>query len=129
LTTIVFSLPTTEKGMISCIECQTNSGDRLGRFSYLDLGIDGPLLIVELIIIVGVHLQVVERELLLDPLLECLAFFEGEGIGLGDDGNNVDNIRELLQNDDINGLEATLEVNWVSAGYSGTDCLGRKTHA
>jgi hypothetical protein len=59
----------------------------------------------------------VERELLLDPLLECLAFFEGEGIGLGDDGNNVDNIRELLQNDDINGLEATLEVNWVSAGY------------
>lgn len=61
-------------------------------WSYLDLSIDGTLLIVELIIIVGVHLQVVESELLLDPLLECLAFFESEGIGLGDDGDNVDHV-------------------------------------
>jgi len=52
--------------------------DRVQRFPYLDLGIDCPLFVVELIIIVGVHLQVVERELLLDSLLECLAFFEGE---------------------------------------------------
>lgn len=86
-----------------------NSGSRVQRFSYLDLGIDGTLLIVKLIIIVGVHLQVVERELLLDSLLECLTFFKGEGIGLGDDGDNVDNVRELLQNDNIDGLEATLK--------------------
>lgn len=73
--------------------------------AYLDLSIDGSLLIVELVVIVGVHLQVVESKLLLDPLLECLALFEGEGVGLGDDGNDVDNVRQLLQNNDIDGLE------------------------
>jgi hypothetical protein len=56
------------------------------------LSIDGTLLIVELLIIVGVHLQVVESELLLDALLECLAFVESKGIGLGDDGDNVHNV-------------------------------------
>jgi hypothetical protein len=47
----------------------------------------------------------VEGKLLLYSLLECPAFFEGERIRLGDDRNDVDNIRELLENDDIDGLE------------------------
>lgn len=86
----------------------------LSGLAYLDLGIDGPLLIVELVVIVGVHLQVVESKLLLDPLLERLTLLEGEGVGLGDDGDDIDNVRQLLQNDDIDGLEAAFESQWVS---------------
>lgn len=74
--------------------------------AYLDLSVDGTLLVIELIIIVRVHLQVVEGEFLLDALLKGLALFEGEGVGLGNNGNNVDDIGQLLQNNDINGLEA-----------------------
>jgi len=48
----------------------------------------------------------VEGELLLDALLKRLALFKSEGVGLGNNGNNVDDIRQLLQNDDIDGLEA-----------------------
>jgi hypothetical protein len=73
--------------------------------AYLDLGVDGTFLIIELVIIVRVHLQVVEGELLLDALLERLALFEGEGVGLGNNGNNVDDIGQLLQNNDIDGLK------------------------
>lgn len=47
-----------------------------------------------------------ERKFLLDSLLEHLAFLESERIGLGDHGNNIDDIRQLLQNNDVNGLES-----------------------
>jgi hypothetical protein len=73
--------------------------------AYLNLSVDGTLLIVQLVVIVGVHLQIVEGELLLNALLESLALFEGEGIGLGDNGDDVDDIRQLLQDNDIDGLE------------------------
>jgi hypothetical protein len=48
----------------------------------------------------------VERELLLDTLLESLTLLQGEGVGLGDNGNDVDNIGQLLENNNIDGLEA-----------------------
>lgn len=73
--------------------------------TYLDLGVHSPLLLVKLIVVVGVHLEVVEGKLLLDALLECLTLFQGQGIGLGDDGNNVDDIRQLLEHDNIDGLQ------------------------
>lgn len=76
-----------------------------GIVAYLNLSVDGTLLIVQLVVIVGVHLQVVEGELLLDALLESQALFEGEGVGLGDDGDDIDNIGQLLQDNDIDGLE------------------------
>lgn len=47
-----------------------------------------------------------EAELLLDALLERQALFEGEGVGLGNDWNHIDDIGKLLQNNDIDGLEA-----------------------
>ena len=72
---------------------------------YLDLGVDRTLLIVELVVVVGVHLQVVEGKLLLDALLESLALLEGQRVGLGDDGDDVDNVGQLLQDDNIDGLE------------------------
>lgn len=47
-----------------------------------------------------------EAELLLDALLERQALFEGEGVGLGNYGNHIDDVGKLLQNNDIDGLEA-----------------------
>lgn len=73
---------------------------------YLDLNVDSALLVVQLVVVVGVHLQVVESKLLLDSLLESQALLERKRIGLGDDRNNIDNIRQLLQDNDVNGLKA-----------------------
>jgi hypothetical protein len=70
--------------------------------SYLNAGIYSTFLIVKLIIVVRVHLEVVEGKLLLNSLLERLAFFEGERIGFGDHRHDIDNVGQLLQNDDIN---------------------------
>jgi hypothetical protein len=72
----------------------------------LDLGVDGALFVVELVVIVWVHLQIVEGELLLYALLESTAFFECQGIRLGDDWNDVDNIGKLLQDDDVNWFQS-----------------------
>lgn len=46
-----------------------------------------------------------ECKLLLYPVLEGLSFFQSETISLGDDGNDVDGLAELLENDNINWLE------------------------
>lgn len=59
---------------------------------YLDLDIHSTFLVIQFVVFVGVHLEVVELELLLDSLLGRQTFLEGKGVGLGDDGNNVDDI-------------------------------------
>lgn len=46
-----------------------------------------------------------ECKLLLDAFLELLALLSSQGVGLGNDGHDVDNIGELLQDDDIDRLE------------------------
>lgn len=46
-----------------------------------------------------------ESKLLLDALLELLTLLNGQGVGLGNDGNDVDNIRKLLQDDNVDGLQ------------------------
>ena len=58
----------------------------------LDRGIYSPLFIVQLAIVIRIHLEVVECELLLYSLLECSTFFEGQRVCLGDDWYNVDDI-------------------------------------
>lgn len=78
--------------MISCQNVNILSNYPTAVRAYLDLSVDGALLVVELVIIIGVHLQVVESKLLLDALLEGQALFEGEGVRLGNDRNNVDDI-------------------------------------
>lgn len=75
-------------------------------YAHLDLSIDSPLLVIKLIVVVGVHLQVVERKLLLDALLKGLALLEGQRVGLGNHRDHIDNVGELLQNHNINRLEA-----------------------
>lgn len=47
-----------------------------------------------------------ECELLLDAVLELLALLKGEGVGLCDDRDDVDGLAELLEYDNIDGLEA-----------------------
>ena len=58
----------------------------------LDLSIQGALLLVELIIVVWVHLQVVESKLLLYALLEGASLLKSQRIRLGNDWDNIDNI-------------------------------------
>jgi hypothetical protein len=47
-----------------------------------------------------------ESEFLLDSLLECLSLFQGQGVGFGNNGDNVNDVRKLLKDDDIDGLKA-----------------------
>lgn len=72
---------------------------------FLDCSIRGSLFVIEFIVVIWVHLKVVEGELLLYSFLEGSSFFEGEGIGLGDDRDDVDNIGQLLEDDDIDRLQ------------------------
>ena len=71
----------------------------------LNLVVDSALLVIKLVVVVGVHLEVVESKLLPDALLESLSLLEGEGVGLGNDGDDVDNIGKLLQDNNVDWLE------------------------
>lgn len=71
----------------------------------LDGRVCGSFLVIQLLVVVWIHLQVVEGKLLLDALLERTAFFKGERVGLGDDRHHVDNIRQFFENDNVNGFE------------------------
>ena len=46
-----------------------------------------------------------EGKLLLDAVLELLALFKREGVGLCDDWDNVDSLAQLLKDDNIDGLK------------------------
>lgn len=73
--------------------------------THLDLLAQSTLLVVKLLVVVREHLEVVEGELLLDALLELQTLVHGQGVSLGDDGDDVDHIRQLLQHDNIDGLQ------------------------
>jgi hypothetical protein len=76
-------------------DCSTN----------LDLSVQCALFLIKLIIIVWEHLQVVESKLLLYAFLEGAALLQGERVRLGNDRDDVDNIRELLQYNNIDRLQ------------------------
>jgi hypothetical protein len=78
------------------------------EYAYPDLNVHHTLLVIQLVIVVGVHLQVVESKFLLDPLFEFLSLFQGQGVRLGDHGDNVDNIGKLLEHDYVDWLKT----NW-----------------
>ena len=46
-----------------------------------------------------------EGKLLLDALLERQSFLKRERVGLGNDGHNIDNVRKLLEDHDVNWLQ------------------------
>jgi len=41
------------------------------------------------------------------PLLEGLALCKGERIGLGNDWNDINDVRQLFKDDNVNGFEPT----------------------
>lgn len=75
------------------------------QLAHLDLLVERALLLIKLVVVVGVHLEVVEGKLLLDALLEGLAFFQRKGVRLGDHGHHVDDVGQLLEDDNVDGLE------------------------
>ena len=74
--------------------------------AYLDGLFRRNLFAVILLVVVGVHAQVVELELLLYPVLELGTLLEGQAVALGDDGHDVDKLAQLLEHDNVNGLES-----------------------
>ena len=73
--------------------------------TYLDGRVQSNFLLVVLLVVVRVHPQVVELELLLYPLLEGRTLLERQAIALRNDGNHVDELAQLLQHNDVNGLQ------------------------
>lgn len=71
----------------------------------LDLSVDSTLLVIELLAFVGVHLEVVEGKLLLDALLELSSLLQCQGVGFGNDGDDIDDVGQLLEDDNIDGLQ------------------------
>ena len=78
----------------------------LFRGAHLDGGVERDFLLVVLLVVVRVHAQVMEGELLLYPLLEGGTLLKSQAITLGNDGHDVDELAQLLQHDDVDGLEA-----------------------
>jgi hypothetical protein len=70
-----------------------------------------PLLSIKFIIVIWVHPQVVESELLLDPFFECCALLESQRVGLSNNWYNVDNIGELLEDDNVDRFEANMSAS------------------
>lgn len=73
---------------------------------YLDRCVKSNLFLVVLLIIVGVHAEVVEGKLLLYPFLEGGALLQGQAVALGNDRHDVDELAQFLENDNVDGLEA-----------------------
>ena len=81
---------------------RTHDGE---RDHVLDLRILRAFLLVKLVVVVWVHLQVVEGKLLLDALLESRALLHRKRVRFGDHGNHIDDVRQLLQDNDVDGLQ------------------------
>jgi len=45
------------------------------------------------------------KELSTDPLLEQLALFKSQGVGLGNDRHDIHNLAELLEDNHVDGTE------------------------
>lgn len=93
--------------------------DNCERNKILDLTVQSTLLIIKFLVIIGVHLEVMESKLLLDALLELLALLNGQSVCLGNDRHHVDHIRQLLQDNNINGLERV--ARWLDEKETAVD--------
>jgi len=109
--TSAYSMAVDGDGLFTANDSEWNDG--------LNLGVDGSLLRVVLVVLEWVHADVVERKLLLDSVLEGLAFFQSETISFGDDWNYVDNLAELLQHYDIDRLKCV--TSWVNKIQAAVD--------
>ena len=60
-----------------------------------------------------------EGKLFLDTLLKSHAFFKGERVGLCDDWDDVDDVRKLFQDNDVDGLEGM--ARWLDEEKAAVD--------
>lgn len=84
----------------------------------LDLCIQGTLLFIQFIVVVRVHLKIVERELFLDPFFECRPLLQRQGVGLCNDGDNVNYVGQFFQDNNVDGFKADKSVNQELFGFS-----------
>lgn len=68
-----------------------------------------------------------EGEFLLDSLLEGGALLHGERIRLGNDGDDVDDIGQLLQDHNIDGLKSTHGQLAMDGGGEAEEAIGNYT--
>lgn len=94
-------------------QSQLNSSSHLNGLLCLDF------LVVILLVVVRVHAQVVELELLLYPVLELGTLLQGQAVALGNDGNDVDKLAQLLEHDNVNGLEGV--ARWLDEEQAAVD--------
>jgi len=74
-------------------------------YHLVDAGVSCALLVIKLLVVVWVHLQVMESELLLNTFLERAALLECKRVGLCNDWHNIDHVGELLEHDDVDWFE------------------------
>ena len=110
-------------------QCMEGNGER-GRAD-LDLGVEGAFFFVEFVVVVGVHFKVMEGEFCFDllltkgpgregyPLFEGLAFGEGEGVGFGNDRDDIDYIGQFLQNHNVNGFKTDVRIRLEAGSTHG----------
>lgn len=60
-----------------------------------------------------------ELELLLYPVLELGTLLESQAVALGDDGYDVDKLAQLLEDDNVNGLEGV--ARWLDEEQAAVD--------
>lgn len=90
------------------------------RDEVFEMGVEMALFFVLLVVIVGVHAEVVEGEFFLDALFEGKALFESEGVGLGDHRDDIYNIREFLEDNDVDWFKTTRIISQVDCAIDVT---------
>lgn len=73
--------------------------------TYLDRRIERNLLLVMLLVVIWIHLEVVELELLLYPLFERRTLLQSQGVALRNDRYYIYEFREFLEHDNVNRLK------------------------
>lgn len=109
-----------------------NNGERqkflsqisLGRIThlcnaYLNGLFRGHFLVVVLLIVVRVHAQVVELELLLYPVLELSTLFQGQAVALRDNRDDIHKLAKFLENNNVDGLQSV--TRWLDEEQAAVD--------
>ena len=91
--------PVDDNGVLGADDCE--------GYKVFDAAVHGTLFLVLFLVVVRVHAQVVESKLLLNTLFEGHALVQGEGVGLGDNGNYVYDVGKFLEYYDVDGLETS----------------------
>lgn len=92
---------------LSAVDKKSLFGAHNGKGEHaLDLGVEVLVVLVVLFVAVGrVEAELVVGKLVLEDLLERLALGQSHGVGLGNDRDDVGSLGQLLEHNNVNGLE------------------------